>query len=88
MELLIKLGVPQRTGHEIVGKLVKTALERGCRLSDLKQEEFTAAHPSLDARVYDVLGPEAAVRAFVSYVSTAPAEVARQVEAWKRKLAL
>ena len=88
MELLIKLGVPQRTGHEIVGKLVRTALERGCRLADLSQEEFSAAHPSLDARVYEVLGPQAAVRAFVSYGSTAPGEVAKQVEAWQRKLGL
>ncbi|MGC3971725.1 MAG: hypothetical protein QM775_31595 [Pirellulales bacterium] len=80
--------MPQRTGHEIVGKLVRTAMERGCRLADLSQEEFSAAHPSLDARVYEVLGPQAAVRAFVSYGSTAPAEVARQVEAWQRKLGI
>jgi argininosuccinate lyase len=87
MELLIKNGVPQRTGHEIVGKLVRTALERGCRLSDLSPAEFAGAHPSLDARVFDVLGPEKSVAAFVSYGSTAPAEVAKQVEYWKQKLA-
>jgi argininosuccinate lyase len=86
MEHLIKRGVPQRTGHEIVGKLVRTALDRGCRLSDLAPEEFAAAHPSLDGRVLEVLGPRQAIEAFVSYGSTAPAEVARQVEQWKKKL--
>jgi argininosuccinate lyase len=88
MEHLIKKGVPQRTGHEIVGKLVRAALDRGCRLSDLSTEEFAAAHPALDGRVLEVLGPRPAVEAFVSYGSTAPAEVARQVEQWKKKLGL
>jgi argininosuccinate lyase len=87
MELLIKNGVPQRTGHEIVGKLVRTAMDRGCRLSDLAKEEFLAAHPTLDGRVFDFLGPEKSVAAFVSYGSTAPAEVAKQVAYWKAKLA-
>jgi argininosuccinate lyase len=88
MEHLIKQGVPQRTGHEIVGKLVRTAIDRGCRLSDLSPEEFQAAHPALDGRVQEMLGPRNAVEAFVSYGSTAPAEVARQVEQWKQKLGL
>jgi argininosuccinate lyase len=87
MEYLIKSGVPQRTGHEIVGKLVKTALERGSRLADLSKVDFAAAHPTLDARVFDVLGPEQSVAAFVSYGSTAPAEVAKQVYYWRQKLA-
>jgi len=88
MEFLIKQGVPQRTGHEIVGKLVRTALERGCRLADLSVDEFAAAHAALDARVFDVLGASNAVAAFVSYGSTAPTEVAKQVEYWKTKLAM
>ena len=87
MEFLIKNGVPQRTGHEIVGRLVRTALERDCRLSDLAPEEFAAAHPTLDCRVFDVLGPQNSVEAFVSYGSTAPAEVSRQVDYWKQQLA-
>lgn len=86
MEFLIKQGVPQRTGHEIVGKLVKTALERDCRLADLSQAEFTAAHPVLDQRVYQSLGAANAVAAFQSYGSTAPAEVAKQIAHWKQKL--
>ena len=87
MEFLIKQGVPQRTGHEIVGKLVRTALERDCRLEDLPAAELAAAHPSLDGRVLDVLGPAKSVAAFVSYGSTAPGQVAKQVQYWKEKLA-
>lgn len=86
MEYLIRQGVPQRSGHEIVGRLVRAALDRGVRLSDLPLDMFQAAHPALDARVYDVLGPDKAVAAFVSYGSTGPAEVRRQIEAWKQRL--
>jgi argininosuccinate lyase len=86
MEHLIRLGIPQRTAHGLVGRLVRKALDRGVRLADLSLEEFREAHPDLDASVYDVLGPEKAVAAMVSYGSTGPAEVKEQVRRWKELL--
>ena len=56
MEHLIMKGVPQRTAHEIIGRLVATAMKRGVPLAELPLEEFQAAHPSLDKSVFDVLG--------------------------------
>jgi argininosuccinate lyase len=88
MEHLIRRGIPQRTAHGIVGKLVRSALDKGVRLSDLPLEDFQAAHAELDAGVYDVLGVDNAMAAFVSYGSTAPAQVEQQVKNWKQKLAL
>ena len=88
MEHLIRRGIPQRTAHGIVGKLVRKALDQNVRLSDLPLADFQAAHPELDATVYDVLGVDRAINAFVSYGSTAPAEVAKQVAIWKEKLAM
>ena len=87
MEWLIRRNIPQRTAHGIVGQLVRKALDRGVSLSELSLEEFREAHPNLDQSVYEVLGVERAIRAFVSYGSTAPAEVDRQIENWKKKLA-
>ena len=87
MEHLIRQDVPQRTAHGIVGRLVRKALDRGVRLSDLPLADFQAECPQLDDGVYQVLGVEQSVAAFVSYGSTAPAEVDRQVEAWRTKLA-
>jgi argininosuccinate lyase len=84
MEWLILRGTPQRTAHHLVGQLVGTALARGCRLSDLKLDDFRAADPSLDESVHKVLGVEQAVNAFRSYGSTAPAEVRKQIDRWKR----
>jgi argininosuccinate lyase len=88
MELLIRKGVPQRTAHEVVGKLVAEAIRRGVPLAELKPDDFRAAHSSLGDDVYRVLGSRQAVEAFVSYGSTAPAEVACQVDAWRKKLGI
>ena len=86
MEYLIGKGLPQRTAHHLVGTLVAQAMQRGVRLADLPLEEFQGAHPDLDGGIYDILGVENAVRAFVSYGSTAPAQVQLQVNRWKEKL--
>ncbi|MCC6494171.1 MAG: argininosuccinate lyase, partial [Pirellulales bacterium] len=86
MEHLIKQGVPQRRAHEIVGKLVATAMKRDVPLAKLDLAEFQAAHESLDESVYDILGVERAVMAFTSEGSTAPAEVAKQAALWKQRL--
>jgi argininosuccinate lyase len=86
MEHLIKRGMPQRTAHHLVGQLVGKAMQRGVRLADLSLAEFQEAHPELDVNIYDVLGVDKAIAAFVSYGSTAPREVARQVQCWKERL--
>ncbi len=86
MEYLIRRGVPQRTAHGLVGRLVRKALDRGVRLSDLPLEEFMEAHPKLDQGVYEVLGVEKAVAAMTSYGSTGLEQVREQVARWKERL--
>ncbi len=86
MEYLISQGMAQRTAHGVVGKLVRKALDQKARLADLPLEDFKAADASLDAKVYDVLGVEHAIGAFISYGSTAPPQVAEQLLNWKQKL--
>jgi argininosuccinate lyase len=88
MEHLIRRGVPQRTAHEAIGQLVAVAMKRDVPLAGLELKDFQAAHASLDEGVFDVLGVERAVSAFVSEGSTAPAEVAKQLKAWNERLAL
>jgi argininosuccinate lyase len=86
MEEMIRRGIPQRTAHEVVGRLVRKALDRGVRLSDLAASEFEEAHPALDSSIKDALGVENAIARFASFGSTAPAEVERQIAAWTEKL--
>ncbi len=86
MEYLIRRGVPQRTAHHLAGELVRKAMDRDVRLSDLSLEEFRAALPELDESVYEVLGVEHAVAAMQSYGSTGPEQVKKQVEIWKKRM--
>ena len=59
---------------------------KACRSPTLPLAAFQQLDPTLDASVYDVLGVENAVAAFVSYGSTGPQQVAQQVQRWKQQL--
>jgi argininosuccinate lyase len=87
MEFLIQKNVPQRTAHEVIGRLVNLCEGRGIkRLADLSDAELVDAHPQLGPQVRDLLGVQNAIKAFRSYGSTAPAEVERQLGQWIQKL--
>lgn len=86
MEAFIKAGVPMRTAHEAVGTLVRTCEGKRCRLADLPNAEFEKYCPGIGPKLKDVLGVANAVKAFQSYGSTAPAEVAKQLAFWKTEL--
>jgi argininosuccinate lyase len=89
MEVLIARGIPQRTGHELVGQLVAECERRGCRrLADLPDDVYARAVPTLGPVVKELLGVTNAVKAFRSYGSTAPAEVAKQLQYWKERLGI
>jgi argininosuccinate lyase len=87
MEALIAQGVPQRTAHETVGKLVRAAMDQGVSLSDLSDDECRAASPAFTPAVREALGPHQAVARMQSYGSTAPAQVAHQLDRWQERLA-
>ena len=84
MEVLIAGGVPMRSAHEAVGKLVRECEQRKCRLADLPDDAFAAV--GTDAAVRGSLGVSNALAAFKSYGSTAPAEVERQLREWRGRL--
>ena len=86
MEALVAHGVPMRSAHEAVGKLVKRCEQERCRLADLPAEAFEEASPGNGEKVRGSLGVANAVAAFKSYGSTAPAEVERQLCEWRGRL--
>ncbi len=86
MEFLVEQGLPLRSAHEAVGKLVRMGEERGCRLAELPPEVYDSLNSGLGSKVYSVLGVANALAAFRSYGSTAPAEVERQLAAWEGRL--
>ena len=86
MEALIVEGVPQRTAHETVGKLVRLALTKECSLAELSDDVFRAEYNGWKASLRQALGSSRAVERMVSFGSTAPACVAEQLAAWRQKL--
>ena len=86
MEYLIKQGVPMRSGHEIVGKLVAECESRGLKLAELSVAEFQSHCPDIGDDVYNVLGTENACAALSSYGSGGKAAVIDQLTRWREKL--
>jgi argininosuccinate lyase len=89
MEFLIEQGVPQRTAHAVIGRLVALCESKGIKhLADLDDSDLVAAHPKLSPDVRNRLGVSNAVKAFQSFGSTAPHQVEEQLHRWKRELGL
>jgi len=86
MEALIADGVPQRTAHETVGKLVRLALTAGTTLADLSDDACRAEYAGWNGNLRKALGASRAVERMASFGSTAPARVAEQLAAWQQRL--
>ena len=61
-------------------------MDRGLPLSGLTADDFKQVDPSLDESLKTVLGTENAITRFVSYGSTAPKEVQKQIQVWQLRL--
>jgi argininosuccinate lyase len=88
MEYLIQHGVPMRTGHETVGKLVGLCEARQCRLADLSLADLQAACRQIEPDVYGVLGAANAVAAFRSYGSGGRQAVLERLALWQKRFGL
>ena len=86
MEGLIAAGVPMRTAHEAVGRLVKRCEGEKGRLADLPVEAFEEVAGGMGEKLKAGLGAGKAVAAFRSAGSTNPMLVAQAVAGWKRRL--
>jgi len=85
MEYLIHKGVPMRTGHEVVGKLVRLCESRRCRLSDLPLSDLQQHCPVIAADVGEWLGVDNVVQRLCSFGSGGRARVAEQVQQWRER---
>jgi argininosuccinate lyase len=78
---LVRQGVPFRESHEVVGRLVRMAEERGCALDELPDEAFGEAHPDLPGTVRSVFDWGRSVDARATAGGTARSAVEAQLEA-------
>jgi argininosuccinate lyase len=78
-DLLVRRGVPFREAHGVVGGLVRAAVERGKKLSELTTEELSELAPELDGQFYDLLDERATLESKVSDGGTATSRVRDQL---------
>ena len=86
MEYLILRGVPMRTGHEVVGKLVALCESRNCKLADVPLADMQQACDKITADVSQVLGTHNVVAALQSFGSGGRLPVQDQLKAWRERL--
>jgi argininosuccinate lyase len=79
-DYLVRRGVPFRTSHEVVGKLVRRAEGRGVALSELGTEDFAAEHEAFGDDVRAVFDWEASVDARDTEGGTSLRSVRAQIE--------
>ncbi|KAL0888161.1 hypothetical protein Bca101_012144 [Brassica carinata] len=85
-DYLVKKGMPFRSSHDVVGKLVGVCVSRGCELQSLSLEEMKKLSPVFEEDVFGFLGVENSVNKFSSYGSTGSNCVAEQLGYWVNKL--
>ncbi|MFA6282208.1 MAG: argininosuccinate lyase [Candidatus Omnitrophota bacterium] len=86
VEYLIKKGLSYRQAHDVVGKMVRDCLDKGKNISSLSLQELKKYSPKLDADVKNILNAWASVNLKISYGSTNPKLVEKQLKAWIKKL--
>ncbi|MGM0552388.1 MAG: argininosuccinate lyase [Pseudomonadota bacterium] len=85
-DYLVGRGVAFRDAHEIVGRAVRIAQERGLDLADLALEDLRALSDAVGDDVFGVLTPEGSAAARGLTGGTAPDQVRRQAAAARRRL--
>jgi argininosuccinate lyase len=78
-DYLVRKGVPFREAHEVVGKAVALALERGIGLHELPLGELHTLSPLFEVDFREAVSVEASLAARRAYGGTAPAAVEREL---------
>jgi argininosuccinate lyase len=78
-DYLVSRGVPFRSAHALVGKIVRDCIERGLKIEALPLKELRRFSPRIEKDVYAYLTPQAAVERRRSEGGTASANVRRRL---------
>jgi argininosuccinate lyase len=85
--LVRALGMPFREAHHVTGRAVALAEQNKVGLERLSLEQLQSIHPGITAELFSVLSVQKSVASRKSFGGTAPAQVRRQIRAWKKRLA-
>jgi argininosuccinate lyase len=79
-DLLVRRGMPFREAHGVVAGLVRTAVERGIRLSELSMDDLKGLSDLLDEEFYELLRDGAWLETKVSEGGTSLRRVREQLD--------
>ena len=85
-DYLVLKGVPFRQAHEIIGQLTAHSLETETPFTEMTLEEFRQHSDAFEADVSKVLVLETALKARRAVGAPSPANVARQLGRWEKRL--
>lgn len=86
-DYLVRKGMAFRDAHEVVGKAVAAALEKGVDLSELELDQLQSFSEKIDKDVFQVLTLEGSAASRNHVGGTAPAQVKKAVIEAKKRLA-
>ena len=75
-----------RSGHEVVGKLVRLCESRKCKLADLTLGELQQACDKIEANVTNFIGVKNVVARLSSFGGGGRTAVREQVALWQERL--
>jgi argininosuccinate lyase len=79
-DYLVKKGLPFRSSHEIVGKMVLHCVQHGKAIDDLTLEEFKGFSPVFTEDILEIIKIENCIASKVSYGSTAKGSVETMIQ--------
>ncbi len=85
-EYLVKKGIPFRTAHRIVGKIVLYAIEKEKELWELSIDELRSFSDAIEEDVYEWLDPIKSVQKREIFGGTGPKQVKRMIEELRKEL--
>ncbi|OHB61286.1 MAG: argininosuccinate lyase [Planctomycetes bacterium GWF2_42_9] len=85
-EYLVKKGVPFRTAHGIVGSLVAKCEKENKSLGETSIEDFKKFSDVICEDVYKSLGGKNVANSYATASAASPAEMAAQINYWKKHL--
>jgi argininosuccinate lyase len=85
-EYLVKKGMPFREAHEIVGKLVADATEKGTGLDAIPLPQLKGVSKLFDVDVAEVFDVRRSLAARRATGAPSPVNVASQIKRWRESL--
>jgi argininosuccinate lyase len=80
-------GMPFRQAHEMVGQIVRHAIDKQCELNDLSLDELKSFSPLIEDDVFSALSLDATLATKAQVGGTAPERVAEALSEAKEKIA-